>query len=223
MPLSQFLRKKMKIYYANIHMLKEEWQLQQALQLLTVQRAEKIEKLKIQADKLRSATAGLLLEYGLQKYGLKQRELSFIYGPDGKPRIKERDDIHFNLTHAKDYAAVGFSDRELGIDLESIRIGKQKMAERFFTKEENDFLQKNWSDELFTKFWTRKESYIKAVGLGMRLPLDSFSVLEDDMDTSEGKFSFKSFSDIPGYWLSVCRQGKTEEVFLEKIDITELL
>ncbi len=213
----------MKIYYANIHVLKEEKQLQQALQLLTPQRVEKIEKCKMPEDKLRGITAGLLLEHGLRDYGVKRRKLQFLYGQNGKPQIAGQEEIHFNLTHAMDYAAVGFSDRELGIDLEYIRTGKRKVAERFFTKEENDFLQENWNDDLFTKLWTRKESYIKAVGMGMRLPLDSFSVLEDKMNTKEDVFFFKSFPKIPGYWLSVCQHGELEEVLLEEIDVTELL
>ena len=54
-----------------------------------------------------------------------------------------------------------------------------KVAERFFCPEEYLALQKEKmkkADCYFTELWTRKESYIKAVGKGMALDLASFCV-----------------------------------------------
>lgn len=61
--------------------------------------------------------------------------------------------------------------------MEQIRKGQMKVAERFFCPEEYLALQKEKmkkADCYFTELWTRKESYIKAVGKGMALDLASF-------------------------------------------------
>ena len=74
------------------------------------------------------------------------------------------------------------SDKEIGIDIEKLRTGKRKLANRFFSKDECAALDTAWSDSAFTRTWTRKESYIKATGMGMRMPLNEFSTVEDKVN-----------------------------------------
>ena len=65
-------------------------------------------------------------------------------------------------------------------------------------------------DVLFAELWSRKESCIKAVGAGMSLPLDSFSVLGEqavfrDKEPAGAPLFLKTWKDLPpGYCLSVC-------------------
>jgi len=71
--------------------------------------------------------------------------------------------------------------REIGVDVEKIRpeFAGEEIAERYFSSKEVDELRRLPDErraEGFFLCWTRKEAYVKALGEGLRLPLDSFSV-----------------------------------------------
>ncbi len=112
-------------------------------------------------------------------------------GPFGKPGLvpgASTQDLRFNLSHSGELAlcavAVG---REVGIDVERMHGGRDltAIAERFFSPPEAAALRA--TDEgrrarAFFKYWTRKEAFVKARGLGLLMPLDQFSVsLEPDL------------------------------------------
>jgi 4'-phosphopantetheinyl transferase len=79
-------------------------------------------------------------------------------------------------------------DHEIGIDVEnSIRKIDINIANRFFSKQESEVLGQTMENEkqnLFFDFWTLKESYIKARGRGLSIPLDKFSFTISPEDTA---------------------------------------
>ncbi len=100
----------------------------------------------------------------------------------------------FNLSHSGMYVAAAFGTEDIGVDVELMRTGKQKIAQRFFAEDERKYLEKCWTDEAFTGIWTRKEAYIKAVGTGIAMSLDSFfhdgrtggRILSENMECQTG-------------------------------------
>jgi len=227
----------LKIYYAKISGLTEE-DFISARNLLPRERLKKIEKIKQKKSQYQSVSAGLLLEYALQEKGLTGRELTFLVNKDGKPYIAECPDFHYSLSHSGEFVALAIEATPVGIDIEGLRAGYQKLANRFFSEEEIAFLQNNWSDSLFTKLWTRKESYLKATGYGMRMPLEGFSVVDDRVLLNEkmyeemleegDEYYLKSIQIEDSYWLSVCRKNEvviTEltDLALVKVDLKKML
>lgn len=206
----------MKIYMTDTLPLEDEKIFSQMLPFITEDRKNKIVRLKKREDRCRSLAAGILLEYALREYGIsllpgKMQQMVLTFGENGKPVLKENIGIYFNLSHSGRYVAGVFSDSEVGIDVEQIRKGQMKVAERFFCPEEYLALQKGKmkkADCYFTELWTRKESYIKAVGKGMALDLASFCVLREQVEVlkSEQKeqWYLQSFCPKSGYILSVC-------------------
>jgi len=88
--------------------------------------------------------------------------------------------ICFNLSHANGLTSCAVVlDHEIGIDVEdSIRKIDINIADRFFSRQESEYLgQTREKDKknVFFDFWTLKESYIKAKGKGLSIPLDKFS------------------------------------------------
>ena len=98
------------------------------------------------------------------------------------------------------------------------------LVHRYFTKNEQLFLEQERpeqeTDRLFSRYWTLKESVLKATGEGMRLPLDSFELQLAEFPseapvnlvwhTEAGKkfssFSFREY-EFSGYQADVCRDG----------------
>lgn len=197
-----------KILLADTSAFADEALFAKGLTWITKERRAQIERLKSPADKRRSLGAGLLLELGLRERGLSllagvpgKMHVRMKRAAFGKPYLAEKPEISFNLSHAGDYAAAVFTDCAAGIDIELKRHVRPGVAERFFAEEECAALMRGEHD--FFWFWTRKESYIKAVGEGMHLPLTGFCVLSDKMIGERDCF-FKTWEEAEGLFLSVC-------------------
>lgn len=102
----------------------------------------------------------------------------------GKPSLVSEQNPNnwiFNLSHTDGLIACAFTqDHALGVDVEDIsRDGETiKIADRYFSPQEYRALialpaQKQ--NDRFFDLWTLKESYIKACGKGLAIPLDEFS------------------------------------------------
>lgn len=111
--------------------------------------------------------------------------LRFTVAEHGKPQIAgdARDhDLRFNLSHSGGWGLVGWArGRDIGVDVECWRAMQDESAlvHRFFSQAEiADYLSLPLPARSagFFNCWTRKEAYIKAVGRGLGLPLDSFDV-----------------------------------------------
>lgn len=109
-------------------------------------------------------------------------EVEFSVDAFGKPSLVSDADISFNLSHSGDYALIAVArTRKVGIDVERIRheMEFESLARRFFSPAEVTGLMSVPPEQRSMAFyngWTRKEAYIKAHGLGLSLPLDSFDV-----------------------------------------------
>ena len=117
--------------------------------------------------------------------GRSPASIRFTYGPQGKPELAdpESDDVlRFNLSHSDGLVLLALSrGRRLGVDIERLRpeMIDEKIPEQFFSPCEVAVLRAlPEADQVVAFFncWTRKEAYIKAIGLGLSLPLDSFDV-----------------------------------------------
>ena len=86
--------------------------------------------------------------------------------------------VHFNISHAGKYIVCIVSDEPVGIDIELLKSADLKIAERFFTSDETEYIMLGEQTLRFCEVWTMKESRIKREGLGLHKPLNSFSVFE---------------------------------------------
>lgn len=113
-------------------------------------------------------------------------EVLLIHGSHGKPGLAQAASgspaLDFNVSHSGEMALFAFtSGCELGVDIEQVRPLEDmtKVSSHFFSREESEELRSLPPDERERAFflcWTRKEAYVKAVGNGLSIPLDSFRV-----------------------------------------------
>lgn len=83
-----------------------------------------------------------------------------------KPYIKNKGKIKFNISHTDGYVLVGFSKREIGVDIEKVNynFNIECILKSCFTNREI----KNIGIDIVTfyKYWTIKEAYLKCEGCG---------------------------------------------------------
>lgn len=136
-----------------------------------------------------SLGAWTLLSYALYFLNLnyKLRDYNFIKNDFGKYFV-QGNHFYFNISHSGNYVLVSIADHQVGCDIEIIKKPNLNIAKRFFTEEENMHIlsinDEKIQENLFFRYWTMKESYVKCLGQGLSIPLNSFSViLNDDINT----------------------------------------
>lgn len=109
------------------------------------------------------------------------QSIEFRYNPYGKPSLKDNPiDLQFNISHTQQIAVYAFTRQtQLGVDIEAVQAMDEMDAiaqQQFSTWEYAAWLAETNRQRTFYHIWTRKEAYIKAVGKGLAIPLDSFDV-----------------------------------------------
>lgn len=106
-----------------------------------------------------------------------------LVAPGGKPYLADSD-VRFNVAHSGRFALVALAwGSDVGVDLEFRRPGTEvlEVADRFLSDAEWTALAclaPHARARLAYACWTRKEAYLKCLGVGLTVPLDSFAVIE---------------------------------------------
>ena len=212
-----FLSKELYVYYMDNSVLNDDGLFEICLGQISEFRREKVKRFKKRKSMNQSLGASILLYYGLQKYGLCEKNMKYRNGENGKPYFasesNENGSIpYFSISHSGDISLAAFSNVEIGCDVERIAEYKSGIPERFFCADEQEYIRTgtvaavreagdaitNTVPERFYSIWTRKESYLKLTGDGLRRKLSSFSVLNMD------GIYFLEPNGIPGYAMCCC-------------------
>ncbi|WP_185897381.1 4'-phosphopantetheinyl transferase family protein [Paenibacillus zeisoli] len=223
-----------KVYAARITEFPTE-NLDSILATLPEERRRKLLGFRFLQDMLRGVTGDLLTRAVLsQMLNCRAAELEFGTNLYGKPiLLGHGQNTSFNVSHSGDWVvmAAGPSGR-IGIDIERINVMDPEVARQFYTKEEyNSILSHPLHQERLLQFfriWTAKESYIKATGKGLSIPLDSFSTVEGDaiakVQLIEGDlWYFRTFSLEEGYVLTACADTYDFNAELQTLDIKSIV
>lgn len=151
---------------------------------LCQQEQQRLEKLT-QPALARAYLAAHALKRGLlaQVVGCSPKELRFTATDRGKPLISAPSSDagwHFNLSHTHAMVAVAASPDPIGIDIESLtrRVPDMAIAKRYFSAHEYEHIAAstpNDQAQLFLRYWTLKEAFLKAEGWGLSQRLDAIA------------------------------------------------
>lgn len=179
----------MKVYAMNISSINpddKKW-----YKHLSQERIEKVERIKKSIQKSQSIGAELLLNYAVKSEIDVKSPIEWELDSNGKLYLKDNKGLYVNLSHSGDYAVCAVHKKPVGVDIQQCRKCDKNLAERFFTESETTAI--NCGRISFFEIWTKKESFVKAVGRGLTIPLNSFSVLEDIIEYDGKIYHFKEY------------------------------
>jgi 4'-phosphopantetheinyl transferase len=159
----------------------------------------------------------------------------------GRPEVAAQHeaarDLSFNISHTKGLIALAVTrGRILGVDVENIQTRQVSLgiADRFFAPTEVAALAHvptERQQDRFFEYWTFKESYIKARGMGLSIPLDEFGFefphergVSITIDPKQGddpaRWRFWQCRPAPEYLLALCaerNESAAPKVTLRKV------
>jgi 4'-phosphopantetheinyl transferase len=155
---------------------------------LSPEELNRAERYRFGLDRRRFTVAHAALRLLLAGYlGIEPASLRIVSGPRGKPELDPGVSswLRFNMSRSEGLAvfAVG-CDRELGVDVERVRRdmdfeplvdGVLSVAERGAL----DQLAPEARRQAFYRCWTRKEAYLKALGVGLAVAPHELDVTDD--------------------------------------------
>lgn len=158
-----------------------------------------------------------LLGYSLLSYlltretGIPRDRIELTFDYYGKPQM-EGSGVYFNLSHSGDWIACIIGRKTVGVDVEKIQTIDLSIAGHFFARPEVlDLMalpEEKRYDYFFT-LWSLKESYIKAEGKGVSIPLNSFwfrfneagEIVFENIQREE-KWQYQLYAFDPAYKLA---------------------
>jgi len=174
--------------------------------LLSDEEKAKAEQFVFELDKLKFTISRGLLRIHLGKLlEVNPKTLRFEYNKYGKPdlsQISPNLPIKFNLSHSGDFLIYAFSNYDVGIDIEFIRPDFQPddLVSHFFSNEEAEAYYELPCALRVPSFfwaWTRKESFVKALGQGLSFPLQQISV--SILPQASVTPFYLAFKNLPSY------------------------
>jgi len=204
----------------------DEAQLHACEALLSADELERARRFRRPDLRRRYSVAHALLRRVLAaELGTNGAGLRFESGPHGKPALRDWPQLRFNLSHAGDLALYALAwRREVGVDLEQAtpEVEIDPVARQMFSADERDALAALPLDErrqAFFRIWTRKEAYVKALGLGLAHPTRSFTVsgrAQDDdalrhdhcLPDAPWQWRTADIAAAPGYHAALAAAGR---------------
>ncbi|MBE6679177.1 MAG: 4'-phosphopantetheinyl transferase superfamily protein [Ruminococcaceae bacterium] len=92
-----------------------------------------------------------------------------LKGESGKPYFADLP-IKFSASHSGGRVILAVSDREIGADIQKVNPRSVRVAKRFFTERECEYVGDNC--ERFFEIWTKKEAYAKWHGKGLAATME---------------------------------------------------
>lgn len=177
--------------------------------LLSADERERYRRFRFEKDQRRYLTTRGLVRTVLSRLApVDPTAWLFEANAYGRPAIANAQarslDLRFSVSHTDQLVVLAVATgRDIGIDTEDTRrTAPLELADTFFSCKESAALRDLPADlrpGRFWELWTFKESYIKARGMGLSLPLDGFSFQFDDERLVDIGFA-PAVPDVPHRW-----------------------
>lgn len=217
----------MEIQIYNVERFLDEEVINRYLPEVSAYRRDKIENYRFIQDKALSLGASLLISEITEKYGIAERDVTYVTGEYGKPRIKELPFLEYNLSHSGSIVAIVYHDNKenkdpeimasCGIDVEMVKNRGNAIANKVLAPSEFAIYKAlkdqsiNAANAFFTREWTRKEAYLKYKGTGLDFTSKTvYEVLDLERLEKKGLYfnEIKVVTDSADYCVAACSNIK---------------
>lgn len=207
------------------------------LKLVDLDKQKKINQFILVKDSYRSLIGDIAIRVLVcQKYHINNNEIFYQYNKYNKPSIELNPPFFFNISHSGDWVVVISHTSEVGVDIEKIQDIDINISSKYFTNlEHQNLLSCKEKDRIqyFFDLWTLKESYIKFVGKGFSIPLNSFFIEKTCSEQFIIRSAYKNFDYIENvffqqyildnnYSLSACASTPNFPKNIETFTINDL-
>ncbi|QQS42019.1 MAG: 4'-phosphopantetheinyl transferase superfamily protein [Acidobacteriota bacterium] len=197
---------------------------------LSREEKDRADRFRFARDRDRFVVArGTLREIVGDCLNVEPQQVRFRVNEYGKPFIDSDDEaLRFNVSHSRDLALIAVTiGREIGVDIEFIdhQLDAVSTARSVFSKSEIDELESltgTTRTNAFFRGWTRKEAYLKAIGMGFSavsedLPVSMFnestgSMFEAQFGASTRMWSLISLAETAEFCSALAVEGTVESV-----------
>ena len=136
------------------------------------------------------AARELLVSALENEYGIPAAEARIEKDEKGKPYLEGYSDLYISISHSGPYIACAFGDKPVGVDTEMWKAHPKwrRIVDKMHLREREAFdracggaasEEAEEPVEAFCDLWVRKESFLKAIGEGLRIPLYAFDTTEE--------------------------------------------
>ena len=136
------------------------------------------------------AARELLVSALENEYGIPAAEARIEKNEKGKPYLEGYPDLYLSISHSGPYIACAFGDKPVGVDTEMWKAHPKwrRVVDKMHLREREAFdracggaasEEAEEPVEAFCDLWVRKESFLKAIGEGLRIPLYAFDTTEE--------------------------------------------
>lgn len=149
----------LKIYYLNIDVLTLKEINFYFENCISMFKKRQIKNMKFDDDKKRSLLGEVLLYYVLvQKFSIDIRRLKVKRGDYGKPYF-DGIDLHFNISHSKNYVICAISTKPVGIDIEKYGRYQDELFDYFHLIEKCRYIALSYCEKrkIFYDLWSMKK------------------------------------------------------------------
>jgi 4'-phosphopantetheinyl transferase len=183
---------------------------------------EKIQRYRRWQDAQLSLLGRMLLKYGLNTY-YEIKEYEIYFTPYNKPYLKN-EDVYFNISHTENLVICAIARFPIGIDVEfsNPQIDYMDFQSHMTPNEFNKIDNSKNKIYSFYKYWTEKESVIKAHGKGLSIPLKSFEIINNECLIECNQFYLKEIYLDKGYVCSLASANnpiKKENIYIQQLNI----
>ena len=119
----------------------------EALANASEHRRRKVASFRFEKDRRLSLLAGALLDELLCERGLREHNMAYVEGENGKPALADYPNLHFSLAHSGQMAVAALAESLVGIDVEYLPLFPHDISEPYS--------------------WTEMEAVGKALGCGV--------------------------------------------------------